>query len=222
MIISSGRRYIFVHIPKTGGTALSAALETRAKADDILIGDTPKAIRRRERVKSLSAAGRLWKHSTLRDIEGLVPREDFDDFFIFTLVRNPWDRAVSYYHWLRDQTWDHDAVRLAKVHTFSDFLNAPETREALGVPYGSYLRDGEGQERGTHFARIEALETDLVPLWEHLGFDLSPIPQANASVRDSDYRGYYSAADAELIARICATDIARFGYGFDDPIAPKK
>ena len=43
MIISRGRRYIFVHIPKTGGTALSLALEARAMKDDIIIGDTPKA-----------------------------------------------------------------------------------------------------------------------------------------------------------------------------------
>ncbi|MBA4351550.1 MAG: Type II secretory pathway, pullulanase PulA, partial [Rhodobacter sp.] len=27
MILSRGRRYVFVHIPKTGGTALTLALE---------------------------------------------------------------------------------------------------------------------------------------------------------------------------------------------------
>jgi len=30
MIISPGRRFVFVHIPKTGGTALTLALEGRA------------------------------------------------------------------------------------------------------------------------------------------------------------------------------------------------
>ena len=72
MILSRGRRYIFVHIPKTGGTALSLALEARAMKDDILIGDTPKARARRRRLKGVKTAGRLWKHSTLADIDGLV------------------------------------------------------------------------------------------------------------------------------------------------------
>lgn len=34
MIISPGRRFIFVHVPKTGGTALALALEDRAQAFD--------------------------------------------------------------------------------------------------------------------------------------------------------------------------------------------
>jgi hypothetical protein len=214
MIISSGRRYIFVHIPKTGGTALTQALESRAMADDILIGDTPKAIRRRARVKKLTAAGRLWKHARLCDIEGLVAREAFADHFIFTLVRNPWDRFVSYYHWLREQSFDHPAVHLAKASDFSAFLNNPQTVKSLSMPSSAYMRDGAGVERADLYVRLETLDEDLAPLWEHLGFNLSPIAPLNASRRARDFRGYYSDADAELVARIAAEDIARFDYRF--------
>ena len=59
MIISRGRQFIFVHIPKTGGTSLALALEGRAMKDDILLGDTPKALNRRKRVKGAEARG-LW------------------------------------------------------------------------------------------------------------------------------------------------------------------
>ena len=73
MILSRGRRFIFVHIPKTGGTALALALEGRAMKDDILIGDTPKARARSRRWRGVKAHGRLWKHSTLADI-ALAPQ----------------------------------------------------------------------------------------------------------------------------------------------------
>jgi Sulfotransferase family len=220
MIISRGRRYIFVHIPKTGGTALTLALEARAMKDDILIGDTPKARARRGRLKGLRTAGRLWKHSTLADIQGLVTPEETASFFTFALVRNPWDRAVSYYHWLRTQSFAHPAVGLAKTHDFAGFLNHPQTLTALRLwPASAYLRDGAGVERCSAFIRLEHLDADLAPLESHLGFRLGPIARANATGREADYRSHYTPASAELLAEVCAEDIARFDYRFDPQAA---
>lgn len=217
MIISYGRRFIFVHIPKTGGTALATALEARAQKDDILIGDTPKARARKGRLAGVKSAGRLWKHSTLADIAGLVTDAETADFFTLTLVRNPWDRMVSYYHWLRAQSFAHPAVGLAKAKDFSGFLNHPQTQTNLQLwPYAAYMRDGAGVERCTLFARLEHLDADIAPFEAHLGFRVMPLAQVNASGRDSDWRGYYSDADAALISDLAAEDIARFGYGFDD------
>lgn len=215
MIISRGRNYIFVHIPKTGGTAMALALEARAKADDIMIGDTPKARKRRGRVKDIKTAGRLWKHSTLADAEGLISRADMAAMFTFTLVRNPWDRMVSYYHWLQTQTFNHPAVALAKSNGFSAFLNAPLTQRTFRAnPYASYLTDGAGMRHADVFIRLEHLTEDLAPLNAHLGFDVV-LPIANTSNRPRDWRGFYTDADAELLAQICAADIAAHGYTFD-------
>lgn len=215
MIISRGRRYIFVHIPKTGGTSMALALEARAMKDDILIGDTPKAKRRRGRLADLNAKGRLWKHSTLSDIEGIVDPSELAEMFTFALVRNPWDRMVSYYHWLKAQSFAHPAVALAKAQDFAGFVMHPQTAASITAsPYDSYMRLSDGSEHADAYLRLEHLEQDLTALSDHLGFVLD-IPHVNSSLRDADYRKSYDAVTAQQVALICAKDIKRFGYRFD-------
>lgn len=214
MIISPGRNYVFVHIPKTGGTALALALEGRAMRDDILIGDTPKARRRRGRLRGVEAAGRVWKHSTLADIDGLVSQAWLDRALAVTLVRNPWDRMVSYYHWLRVQRFDHPAVLLAARSQFAEFLRDPGLQASIRAGrYGHYMRDASGRERAHLFLRIEEFQDDAAPLWDHLGFRFD-LPVANASERLRDYRPYYTRQTADIVESLCAEDIDRFAYRF--------
>lgn len=216
MIVSRERRLLFVHVPKTGGTAMALALEADARPGDLLIGDTPLARARRRDLRGLRPAGRLWKHSTLADIEGVVAREEFASLLIVTLTRNPWDRMVSYWAWLRGQDFDHPAVALARATTLSGFLRAPVTQASLlANPVARYLTDGAGVERPALVLRLEHLAEDLGPLERHLGATLD-VPRANASDRPRDWRPFYSEADAQLVGRLCAPDVARSDYAFDD------
>jgi len=214
MIISKARGFVFVHIPKTAGTSMMLALEGRAKKDDILIGDTPKAQLRKKRLKGLPAAGRLWKHSTLADIDGVLSAEEIDDMFCFTLVRNPWDRMVSYYHWLREQNFDHPAVALSKVTDFEAFLRTPDTVISIrNNPYSSYMVDARGIEKCDAYVRIEHFKKDMRVLEKHLGFNIK-LGAYNSSVRNEDYRSYYDDDLAEFVGEMCIKDVVKFGYTF--------
>jgi hypothetical protein len=215
MIVSYGRSYVYVHIPKTGGTSLSLALEQRAKRDDLLIGDTPKAKRRKRRLEGVETRGRLWKHATLADIDGLMDEAVLQQMFVFTMVRNPWDRVVSYYHWLRSQSFSHPVVYLARSLSFAEFLYHDSVQTAFRTsPATSYLRDAQGRDRGDLFIRLEHFKEDARPLETHLGFDID-LPHVNASARARDYRSYYDADLAAIVRDVCAEDISRFGYWFD-------
>lgn len=214
MILSHGRKYIFVHIPKTGGTSLALALEGKAMKDDVMLGDTPKAKQRRKRVKDVQASGRLWKHSKLVDLYGLVDQAQMEDYFVFTLVRNPWDRMVSYYHWLQGQSFDHPHVALAKGLAFSPFLNDPMTQVVMSADGAArYVSDRDGVDCCDLYLRLEHLTQDVRLLEEAIGMRLGMVPHENRSERWA-YQTYYSDADAALVGRLFADDIARFDYAF--------
>ena len=194
---------------------MALALEGRAMKDDILIGDTPKAVKRRRRLRDVQSSGRLWKHSRLADIYGLVVQAEIENYFTFTLVRNPWDMLVSYYHWLLEQNFEHPAVRLAKANDFSGFINTDHTKRTMrGSPYSHYMKDRDGVLQCDLFIRLEHLSRDILKLEDHLGFSLGQIAPVNASKRESDYRSYYNTIDTELVADICAQDIKQFNYEF--------
>jgi hypothetical protein len=215
MIVSRGRNYIFVHAPKTGGTSMALALEARAMKDDIMLGDTPKAVKRRRRLKDVQVRGRLWKHATLADIDGLVTPSEIAEMFTFTLVRNPWDRMVSYYHWLKVQSFDHPAVALAGQVDFAHFVMSDLVALSMKAsPARFYMTDAGGDEHCKAYVRIEHFEQDATPLMEHLGFDLT-LPKSNASQRALEFRSYYDSATRDKVALVCEEDIKRFGYAFD-------
>ncbi|CAM3643897.1 sulfotransferase family 2 domain-containing protein [Phaeobacter inhibens] len=216
MILSPGRSYVFVHIPKTGGTALSLALEARAMADDLMLGDTPKASKRRRRLRGVKTRGRLWKHSTLADIDGLVPEAQLCGLFAFTLVRNPFDRVLSLYHWLREQSFNHPSVPLAKALGFADFACHPEILAAFrSNPARAYMRRADGMEQCACYIRLEHFAKDAAPLFEHLGFELH-LPVANASDRPRGWQAAYTDAARRAVAEACAEDLAQFEYSFND------
>lgn len=215
MILSRGRKYLFIHMPKTGGTSMALALEERAMKDDIMLGDTPKARNRRRRMEGARARGRLWKHATLADLDGVIAPDELDDLFVFTMVRNPWDRMVSYYHWLRGQKFLHETVALAKRLDFEAFVAEPIVAQSFEAgTAASYVTDLAGRERAGLFIRLEHLEKDILPLQAHLGFALR-VPHVNQSMRVADYRSSYTQTSRARVADMCAVDIARFGYRFD-------
>ena len=166
-------------------------------------------------MKSLTPAGRLWKHSTLADIDGIVAPDEMAQMMIFTLVRNPWDRVVSYYHWLLKQNFDHPIVRIAQSNEFDAFLRDPYfVASVQNDPATRYVTDAAGQVHDAVFIRLEQFADDFAPVRRHLGFDVD-LPRENMSERGRDYRAYYTDQTAQWIGDICAQDIEKFGYAFD-------
>jgi len=209
MIICHSHRFIYVHPPKTAGTAVSTVLGALCANSDVQIGDWPGA--EYPKIGPLKGIG---KHAPLAMIAPLLLGVDIADYRIVISVRNPWDRLASFYHWARAQSDEHPQIELAKTHDFAGFLAHRRIQRVFGAaPYRAYAAKPD------FVLRAERLDADLAIFGQTLGVKLGTPDRINASGRQRDWRPYYTDETRAIIARISAQDIADYGYDFDDALA---
>ena len=97
-MISIKNKFLFIHIPKTGGNSIQTVLN-RYSDDEITVNGV--VIKNSEQTH-LDRFGvkykdfELGKHSSLKEYNEAIGNE-IDGLYKFATIRNPWDRAVSFY-----------------------------------------------------------------------------------------------------------------------------
>lgn len=164
------------------------------------------------------------RHQTISMYRIFYSKEDFDKYFKFTIVRNPWDRVVSAFEFLtsgglnyRDSEWTRS--NLEKYESFQDFvkhgLKLPTTISFTHfIPQYKFVCDGYGKILVDYVGRYENLDADFGFICKKLGVRGS-LPRLNSSQRNNDYRVYYDDEAASIVGRVYRKDIKLFQYTFD-------
>lgn len=183
-----------IHINKTGGTTVGKAL------------------------------GLSFRHVDASDLLEELGEEGFRRDFVFSFVRNPWDRVVSHYHWRikTNQTGLGD-----NPIPFKDWVVACFDRREL--PYydkPKMFRQQTEWLSGSE-ANIVHQDIDFIGRFENLSADIdqlsklldrpleAPLPHLKPSNRSRDYRPYYDGLTRDIIAQAFADDINTFEYSFE-------
>ena len=203
-MLSTRKRFLFVHIPKTAGNSVQSILQHYSD-DEIVSNHHQDGV---EMFGVRSARFDTRKHSTLATYRREFGEELYGSLFKFTCVRDPWQRAISFYFSRHrgEVTWNRqDFVQLVgTMKPVAAFLSASETEVQ---PLAEAVRN-------VHFLmRFESLEADFRVVCERIGIPVQPLPVRNQSKRD-DYRSYYDDETRELVRTLFREEVEEFGYKF--------
>jgi len=205
-MISFQKRFLFVHIPRTGGNSIQSVLRDYSEDEIVALRSGQDGI---ERFGLRNPHYKLKKHSTLAEYQAALGRDEFRNLYKFACVRNPWDRMVSYYfrraHDAKD--WDRKEFRktILKALSVADYLRLDENKED---PFGNM----------DYLMRFETLADDFQRVCMGLNIPVKPLPKYNRSHREQ-YSRYYDDELRALVQARFALEIERFGYAFDSPAA---
>lgn len=218
MLLSHRHKFLFVHIAKTGGTSVRAALNRLRWRDPWYYLMFP--CHRLSHLTGHRIATKFPRHSKIIAAKEMLPAEFFNALFKFAFVRNPWDLQVSSFHHIRRERPEV----MQGITDFNEFMRwkfNPERPYQYHIDtslelQSDYLIDLRGKVITDFIGRTERLQEDFDQVCERIGIPCIELPQKRvAKDRQRDYRSYYADDTAEAVAHHFAADIEKLGYTFD-------
>ena len=227
MIVSHRHRFIFVRTRKTAGTSVEMALSRFCGPDDIITRDLDDPMRRElgyleaqndleipwsaytyddwRRLLRHRKRARFKNHMPASRIRALVGEEVWRGYYKFAIERDPWDKAISLYHWRT-----RDANPRPSLLEFLEQVGAKSLSNAH-----IYLIDGQpAVDRILAYERL-AEQLEEVRLKLSLPEPLT-LPRAKSTQRGEQphYSALIGPAERAVIDAACQREIELLGYRF--------
>ncbi|EAL2464200.1 alpha-2,3-sialyltransferase [Campylobacter coli] len=190
---------IFIHVPKVAGSSIERVIY---QTDKWLVGHV--------------------KASDYTKFD----KDKFDSYFSFGFVRNPYDRVVSAYHYLKNDSPDPCDIKWGRLHinnlTFEEFILSLQDEEfkeeILSKNHFSfqykYLCDKNMNILVNFIGKFEKLDNDFKKILNILRRKDSLV-HINKS-KHLNYRDYYNSQTYKIIREIYRDDFEIFDYDLED------
>ena len=190
-MISHKHKFIFVHVAKTAGTSIRAALQS--EYDEL---HKPH-------------------HSYLHRIKNTLPEQVYNTYYKFGTVRNPWAREVSRYIFLRARCHVEKYIKSPEVQAckqgFNSYLSTCVKMNQ--VDYNAIKINGKiGLD---YVMKVEDLQHDFDIVCGKIGLARRKLSHTNKS-KHKHYTEYYDDEAREIVATQYAPDIEYFGYEYGE------
>lgn len=205
MIISHSRKFIFIKTRKTAGSSVQKVLwqfcdpyQDEATGDDFPGDPHVKAV----------------------NIKGSLGQKMWDDYFKFTIERNPWDKVVSLFWWVK--------VIYNMPDNFRDWC----LRSGENMLRGRIHRDYYFPTDWGHYTQTNEVIVDFIMGYESLRYDFDELMNFNLHLpwdsekdelpklkndvnpHNKPYYSYYDDEMQQLVADVFKHEIGYFLYKF--------
>jgi hypothetical protein len=206
MIISFEHKFVFAAVPKTGTHAVRQALRAHLGSEDM--EQVGLFVQKKFPIPELAALQH--GHISLQQLRPHLSPEQFDSFFKFAFVRNPFDRFVSYCSFM---TRFKGEFLAQPQRVMAHFLQNPPRQHVLFWPQNSFIVDSNGELLADYVGRVEKMQQSYDEIAKRIGIPSAQLEKVNTSTR-SDFRSYYTPPLVEGVAKLYARDLELFGYEF--------
>lgn len=195
---------IFVHIPKCAGVSMCKSL-----------------------FGNLGGG-----HQTASHYRLAFDYDEYSNYFKFTVVRNPWDRLVSAFKFLKaggfnsqDRLWAEK--NLAQFHDFESFVLGWVSKENIWNyyhfrPQYHYICDCRGRLDVDFVAYFETLGEDFKGIVDRLGVSASLEFLNKGASEGANYTDYYNEITKEIVRDVYSRDVELLEYDFNNSLLPPK
>lgn len=198
MRISSKYKFVYIAIPKTGSETIRESLNLYSNIHS----------------ESDKTSPYYW-HTKSKTLKNHFKKMNWNwnDYFKFTFVRNPWDMLVSLYKYFQI----NKTLSLPKDGgpEFKPFLLNRINESSPSVScYSNYYSDGDDILLD-FIGKFENIQTDFNKICDKIEIPHQKLPHKNAT-KHKHYTEYYDNETRKIVAKKYAHDIEYFGYKFGE------
>lgn len=219
MLLSHPHRFIYLKTVKTAGTSVEIYFE-----DACIPPDRPAARGHHIEQTVTSAgvigyrgpdpSGRTWyNHMPAEQVRELVGRDVWDTYYKFCVVRNPFEKMVSLWWFIRSkQDRSDDLADFARIK--ADFCSWCVCHAPDAVDRDKYLIDGKVSV--DCFVRYESLLDGLQAVCRQVGYPFRPERlgtfKSDSRLINRPFADYYDRPAIAAVEAAFSWELDHFGY----------
>tara|TARA_B100002019_G_scaffold232553_1_gene206425 strand:- start:2871 stop:3542 length:672 start_codon:yes stop_codon:yes gene_type:complete len=214
---------IFIHIPRTGGSSISTAINQRKKKGE-----------RFDSIRNVKEKNKI--HYTISQAKKTFGEDIYNEYLTFSFVRNPWDRLVSQYKWRiaknendvknktfkewvvwRHKNWLNWLVNPRKIIRGVPQIGHRERAIMLTKSFDEIYDNINNKVLVDFVGRYENIVTDIKKLCKKLNINEEIVlPHKHNTKNSKHYTEYYDEDTINIVKEFYANDINILGYKYGE------